>query len=365
MRILDWYILKRFLLTFLMMMLLFIPIGILIDYSEKSVKMIRNNAPTDEIIIYYLHFVVHFANLLFPIFLFLSVIWFTSKLAEKTEIVAMLSSGISYTRFLRPYFFGASFFSVLTLAMNMFIVPYASKGYNEFMGAYIFGSGANANDYLSGSVLFNQISDNEVVYVSQFNLQENKGYDFTLEYFEGVELRSKIMASQIQYISTDSASFYRLQNGFKRIISPNRDDVIEKFTQKDTLLPFKTEDLLPVEYAAEVKNIFELNEFIAREKEKGTPNVAWYELIRNRRWSAMITAFILTFIGVAVSSVKKRGGMGANLAFGVMIGFLYVFFDRVFGILAGTSGISPLMAVVIPNLVFLLLALWLIRESRR
>ena len=317
MKILDWYILKRYFLTFSGLFLMFIPIGILVDFAEKSAKMSRNNAPIEAIIWYYLNFVVHFANILFPIFLFLSVIWFTSKLAERTEIVAMLSSGISYNRFLRPYFYGATILSVFVILMGMFV-----DGDNK------------------------------------------QGSNFTLEYFQGNELKEKISASSIEYIENDSIKTFRLTEYVKRTIGEQDDKIVTQYS-KDTLFNFKTTDLLPIEYAAETKNFFQLNDFIKQERLKGSPNIRIYELVYYRRWGAMFTAFILTFIGVAVSSVKKRGGMGVNLAFGVLIGFTYVFFERVFGILSEKSGISPMLAVIIPNLIFTILAIYLLKSSRR
>ncbi|GIZ14126.1 LptF/LptG family permease [Capnocytophaga catalasegens] len=361
MKILDWYILKRYLATFFVMMLLFIPIGIMVDLAEKFGKMSSRNVPLDEILIYYLNFIVHFSNILFPIFLFLSVIWFTSKLANQTEIVAMLSSGISYNRFLRPYIYGAAFLAGLGFLMSMFIVPYSSKIYNEFYDKYL-SSEENAGS--KGNNLYNQVSDNEIIYVSEFNSKTNIGKNFSLEYFEGITLKQKINAEQIEWIKNDSSQTYRLTNYVKRIIG-EREDILIKEMSKDTLFQFKTDDLLPVEYAAETKNFFELNKFIERERLKGSPNIRLYEMVRYKRWSFMATAFILTFIGVAVSSVKRRGGMGINLAFGVLVGFSYVFFDRIFGILSEKSGLSPLMAVVIPNFIFLILAIILIRQARR
>lgn len=361
MKILDWYILKRYLLTFFVMILLFVPIGIMVDLAEKIDKMRAHNAPLDEIIVFYLNFVVYFTNVLFPIFLFLSVIWFTSKLANNTEIVAMLSSGISYNRFLRPYYYGASILAVIIFAMGMFLVPYSSKIYNEFYYKYQTSS---KNSKSEGNNLYNQVSDNEIIYVSYFNSTEKKGDNFSLEYFDGIHLKKKITADNIQWIENDSLKTYRLSNYVKRTIGEKEDKVESEFS-KDTLFHFKTEDLLPMEYAAETKNFFELNKFIERERLKGSPNIKKYEMVRYKRWGFMFTAFVLTFIGVAVSSVKRRGGMGVNLAFGILIGFTYVFFDRIFGILSEKSGLPPFWAVAIPNLIFLALAIYLIRKARR
>jgi len=357
MKILDWYILKRYLLTFFIMIVLFIPIGIIVDLSEKVDKMIQRKAPMNEILWYYLSFIVYFANILFPILLFLSIIWFTSKLANNTEIIAIQSSGVSYMRFLRPYIVGASIISVIVFFMGMFIVPAASTVYNDFWNKYIRSSKVE-----SVSDLYNQFSDNDYLYVSSFNYQEQKGYNFSVEHFDGIKMKEKINAETIQWI--DSTKTYRLTNYSKRKIGEG-DDILVKRDQLDTIFNFKPDDLMPMEYTAENKNLFELNKFIEREKMKGSPNLNMYLLVKYRRWGAISTAFILTLIGVAVSSVKKRGGMGINLMVGVVVGFSFVFFDRVFGTLAQTSGgLSPLMAVILPNLIFLTLAILLLRKVR-
>ncbi len=361
MKILDWYILKRYLLTFFVMILLFIPIGIMVDLAEKIDKMRIHRPPLDEIIIFYLNFIVYFTNILFPIFLFLAVIWFTSKLANNTEIIAILSSGISYNRFLRPYYYGASILAIIIFVMGMFLVPYSSKIYNEFFYKY---QKRQQNEMSKGTNLYNQVSENEIVYVSSFSTETNKGENFSLEFFDGIHLKQKIMASDILWIENDSVQTYRLTNYVKRIVG-EKDDQIIRENSKDTLFDFKPDDLLPVEYAAETKNFFELNKFIERERMKGSPNIRQYEMVRYKRWSFMFTSFVLTFIGVAVSSVKRRGGMGVNLAFGILIGFSYVFFDRIFGILSEKSGLPPFWAVSIPNIIFLVLAIYLIRKSRR
>ncbi|WP_155284472.1 LptF/LptG family permease [Capnocytophaga felis] len=361
MKILDWYILKRYLTTFFFLMLLFIPIGIMVDLSEKVDKMLNENnkAPLNEILTYYAAFTVYFANILFPIFLFLSIIWFTSKLANNTEIIAILSSGISFTRFLRPYFIGASVISIIVFFMGMFIVPEASKIYNEFYNKYL-----QSRSVTSVTDLYNQFSEDDYLYVSSFNYEEKMGHNFSVEHFEGIHLKQKIMAQSIKWIENDSIKTYRLTDYVKRTIGKN-EDIIERKETLDTLFTFEVDDLMPVEYAAESKNIFELNKFIEREKMKGSPNINLYLLVKYRRWGLMVTAFILTIIGVAVSSVKRRGGMGINLAFGIVIGFVFVFFDRIFGTLAETSGLSPLMAVAIPNVIFLILAIYLLNSTKR
>ena len=185
--IIDKYILKRYLATFAVMLLLFIPIGIVIDVSEKINKMLENKVPFLEIAIYYYHFTVYFANMLFPIFLFLSVIWFTSKLANNTEIIAILSSGISFTRFLRPYIIGASIISVFVLLMGFFIVPASSEGFNNFRYTYLRNDGKQAM-MGDNTDVYRQISDDEFIYVNSFNTESKTAFNFSLEKFKEEKL---------------------------------------------------------------------------------------------------------------------------------------------------------------------------------
>jgi lipopolysaccharide export system permease protein len=180
--IIDKYILKKYLSTFAVMLGLFAPIGIVIDVSEKINKMIENKIPLSEILIYYYHFTIYFTNLLFPIFLFLSVIWFTSKLANDTEIIAILSSGISFTRFLRPFIIGASIVSVIILLMGFFIVPKSSEGFNNFRYTYLKGGGKEAMRGENTDV-FRQISNDEFIYVNSFDVASKTAYNFTYEKF--------------------------------------------------------------------------------------------------------------------------------------------------------------------------------------
>ena len=359
MSIIDKYILKRYLVTFAVMLLLFIPIGIMANLAEQIGKMIDNDAPTNEIIVYYINFTIYIGSLLFPIFLFLSIIFFTSKLASNTEIVAILSSGVSYNRFLRPYIIGATIVAVTMLIMAMFIVPNASKGYNEFKFKYLK---KGKQDRITSNI-FNQLNENDFIYVSSFDPARQNANKFTFERFnDDNTLDFKISANSIRWVEKDS--IYRLIKYKKRKIIGDS-AIIETKNRLDTLFTFKIEDLTPVSYIAETKNLFELNKFIADQRRKGASNINNYVLVKYKRWALPITAFILTIIAVAVSSVKRRGGMGINLAFGIGVAFIYIFFDKVFGTLAEQAGFSPLLAVIIPNIVFGVLAFYLLQNAKR
>ena len=339
------------------MIIMFVPIGILINLAEKIDKMRDREVPILDILKYYLDFTFYFANLLFPIFLFLSIIWFTSKLANNTEVIAILSSGISFMRFLRPFLIGAGIVAILAFVMGMFIVPAASRGYNEFNYQYL-----SNKKVVETNNIYNQIEDNDFIYVSSFDPKNRIGQDFTYEHFEGNVLKWKITSRNIRWVEKDSV--YRLASYFKRKIGEG-DDILESKKTFDTIFNFNIDDLTPVSYVAETKNLFELNEFIKNEQRKGSPNINRYLVVKYKRWALPVSAFILTIIAVAVSSMKRRGGMGVNIALGVLLAFVYIFFDRVFGTLAQQSGLSPMLAVIIPNLSFGILAIYLLNNAKR
>lgn len=358
--IIDRYILKRYLSTFVVMLLLFIPIGIVIDVSEKVNKMLENKVPFGEIALYYLHFTIYFANLLFPIFLFLSVIWFTSKLANNTEVIAILSSGISFSRFLRPYIIGATIVSVFALLMGFFIVPKASEGFNNFRYTYLKGNGKN--EMRESSNVFRQISDDEFIYVSNFNAVSKMAFNFSLEKFKGNQLDFKITANRIKY--NEKEKNYTLYGYTKRKVGV-LNDVLEKVEKKDTVFKFELDDLTPVVYIAETLSLGELNSFIEKERKRGNANINTYLVVLYKKYSIPVSAFILTIIAVSVSAMKRRGGMGMNLAIGIILAFTYVFFDKVFGVMAEKSSIPPIVAVWFPNVVFGILAVYLLRNAKR
>ena len=357
--ILDRYILKKYLGTFGLLLLLFIPIGITVNLAEKIDKILANEVPLKQVLIYYLDFTIYFANLLFPLFLFLSIIWFTSKLANNTEVIAFLSSGVSYYRFLRPYLIGATIVCIGAFLLANFIAPTASKGFNEFSYKYL--NKGRGKDRQQANV-YRQINDNDYIYVSYFNVKEKSGNNFTLEHFDGIHMKEKITASRIVYNEEDST--YSLYNYIRRIIGAREDSIIRK-TKKDTLFTFEMEDLTPVEYIAETLNFSELNKFIRREKAKGSTYINRYEVVRFKRYSLPVSAYILTVIAVAVSSIKRRGGMGVNLAIGIAVGMVFVFFDKIFGTMAEQSTFSPFIATWFPNFVFGILAVYLLNNAKR
>ena len=340
------------------MLFLFIPIGILVDVSEKIDKFKEFDVPLEEIIDYYIDFVWYFGNTLYPLFVFLSVIWFTSKIAINTDVIAILSSGISFNRYLKPFMLGALIVAILAFFSGMFIVPEKNKSYNEFSYKYLK---KNKKSRVT-SKIYKQVDENDFVYVSSYNPTRELAYDFSYEHFEGNDLQFKISARNIRWIEDDS--IYRLTDYFKRSFK-NDKEFIESKKILDTVFSFKINELSSVNYMAETQNFFELNKFIQQEKESGSPLINNHLLVRHKRWSLPLSTFILTLLAVSTSSFKRREGMGVNLAFGIITAFTFVFFDKFFSVMVSKSGLNPFLGAWIPNFIFLLLAIYFLKYAKK
>jgi len=334
---------------------LFIPIGIMVDFAEKIDKFRENEVPGDLIISYYIDFIWYFGSQLYPVFLFLAVIFFTSRLANNTEITAILSSGLSFQRFTKPFFISASIIVSFALFSGMFIVPKSNLNFNEFVSEYV-----KSEEKRNTSRLFKQINENEYIYVSSYDPSRKRGINFTLENFDGNELKHKISATTIRW----DDSIFRLTNYLKRTII-NDQEILNKVTRKDTILDFDIDDLAPLNYVAETLNFFELNELIRYERRAGSPLINSHLLVRHKRYTIPLSCFILTLIAISVSSFKKRGGTGANLAIGVSLGFLFIFLDKIFSVLVIKSNFSPALASWGILIVFLTIALILLKKAIR
>ena len=358
MKILDLYIIKKFLLTFLMMFILFIPIGILVDVSEKVDKFKEHELSFYQILDYYLDFVWYYGYFLFPIFVFLSVIWFTSKLSSNSEITAILSSGISFNRFLRPFIISATIIFLVSAFSGMFIVPEKNKSFNEFQYKYLSKNKKDRN--LSN--LYKQISDDEYIYVSSYNPTRNQAYNFSHELFNDNKLIEKISSRNIRWVEEDS--IFRLTDYFKRSYI-NNNELIESRRIYDTLFNFNMSDLSSLKYQAKALNFFDLNKFIDEERASGSPLLNDHLLERNRRLSIPFSVLILTLLAVSVSSFKRRGGIGLNLAFGIALAFVFIFFDKLFSVLVIKSDFNAAIGAWAPNFVFLLITLQIMKIAKK
>lgn len=345
-------------ITFAAMLLLFIPIGILVDLSEKIDKLNEFDVPLNEIVDYYLNFVWYFGNTLYPIFVFLAVIWFTSKIANDSEIIAILSSGISFNRYLKPFMISSLIIAAFALFSGMFIVPEKNKNYNEFQYKYLKKNKKSRET----SKIYKQVNENDFIYVSSYNPTRQLAYDFSYENFENNSLKYKITARNIRWVEQDS--IYRMTDYFKRSFFDDK-QYIEKKRLKDTIFSFRIDELSTLNYMAETQNFFELNKFINQEIKSGSPLINNHLLVRHKRWSIPFSTFVLTLLAVSVSSFKRREGMGINLAFGIITAFTFVFFDKFFAVMVNKSNLSPILGAWIPNFVFLILALYFLKNAKK
>lgn len=355
MKILDKYILKKYISSVALVLTLLLPIAIAIDVSEKVDRFLRHtDLSVGEIIKdYYFNFIVIFGNTFLPLALFIAVIFLTSKLASNTEIIAIHSAKISFTRFLKPYFIGATIITVFAFLMNHFIVPRSNKIYEEFSRTYLKKKKFN-DDYLTNINL--QLGSNDYIFIKNYRVKTNHGYDFSYEKFEGNKLTYKLFADNIRWKEKDST--FTLVNYRKRIILNDRDS-IESGSKLDTTFTFTPKDLVNVDYLAKEMTSFKLYEFINQSRERGVSNLNTYLVEFHKRTSLPISSYILTFIAVALASKKRRGGMGVNLAIGITLMFVYVFFLKIAEVLGAGSNTNSFIMVWSPNILFGALAIYL------
>ena len=354
----DNYILKKFLLTYILIQLLFVPIAIVVNLADNIDKLLAKQVPLVEIIDHYYNFSIYFSSSLLPLFLFLAITWFTSKLSSNSEIIAMYSSGVSLKRILRPYMIGSLIIAIFSLLTGMFVVPESTKKYNDFSYKYLKGN----RKATENKNIFRKINENEYIYLTQFNQKNNVGTNFTLENFSDEKLNFKISSTSIRYIP--DLKKYRLNNYSKRIITDSI-DIIQNKRTLDTLFSFSVDDLTPLNYVAESLNYNQLVDFINIERNRGSTNIERYMVVKYKKWSIPFSIFILTLIGFSVSAEKRRGGTGVNLAFGICVAMIYVFFDKIFGVLAQQSDLSPIIAVWLPNILFGILAVYLVYNAKK
>ncbi|NQT77682.1 MAG: YjgP/YjgQ family permease [Bacteroidetes bacterium] len=358
MKLLDIYIIKKFLGTFFYAISLLIIIVIIFDISENIDEFLEKDAPLSEIIFsYYLNFVPYFINLFVYLFTFISVIFFTSKLASNTEIVAMLSGGVSYYRFLRPYFISAIILALMSFYLGNFLIPKTNIKRREFKDKYMenLDLDKDRNIHL-------RIGPQTYVYLENFNSSTNVGIKFSLEEFEGNKLTYKLMADRLRWDSTENQ--WSIDNYIIREIGALR-ETIRKGQKLDTTFKLIPSDLYIKKEDFEEMNFWELRERIDEEKLKGSEKVTIYEVEKHKRIAAPFATIILTLIGVTLSSRKVRGGIGMHLGLGILFTFTYILFMQITVVFATFGDLSPFLAAWIPNMVFAVIGLLLLKTAQK
>ncbi len=358
---LDGYILRKFLGTFVYSIALIIVIVIIFDISEKVEDFLKADCTVWQIISeYYLNFVPFFVNLFSPLFTFIAVIFFTSRLAARTEIVAMLSAGISFRRLLRPYLVGATLISITSLILNNYLIPIANKTRLDFEAKYIL------NKYVyTERDIHRQVAPGVFVYMEHYNNDDNIGTRFTLEKFESkkdgsMELTYKLTAKDIIWDSIRSK--WTIRDYVIRRLLPLRDS-LQSGKRLDTTFNLSPKDFGRAQMVMETMTAGELDKYIADEKMKGSDNVQLYEIEKHKRLAFPFATFILTLIGVAMSSRKVRGGIGIHIGLGILLSFTFILFMQVFTSFAASGVMPPSVAVWIPNVLFGIICVFLLRRA--
>ena len=352
---LDVYIVRKFITTFFIALLLIIGIVIIFDISEKIDDFVSKEAPLKEVIFdYYLNYVPYIMNMFSPLFVFITVIFFTSKMAADSEIVAILSCGISFHRMMVPYIFSATLIAILSLCLNLFIIPDANKTRLDFETKYI------KNRYKSvGRNVHYQLAPGEFVYAESFSKWNNTAYKFTLEKIEDNKLVSKISAETAVYDTLNHS--WRLKKYFIREYNDDLTDKIRSGRQLDTVIDLSVKDFYLTEKTVETLDYSDLNDLISTQKLRGDANVKFALIEKNTRFALPFSAFILTIMGVALSSKKRRGGIGWNIGIGIALAFTYILFLRFSQMFVHAGALPPFIALWIPNLVFAIIAAFLYR----
>lgn len=357
MKIIDIYIIKKFLGTFFYAITLLIVIVIVFDVSENLDSFIENEAPFMAIVVdHYINFIPYFINLFIYLFTFISVILFTSKMAEDTEIIAILSSGISFRRFLLPYLVSALILAIISLYLGNFLIPETNKARRIFKNTYMEKLTKDNDRHIHI-----QIEPNTFVYVEKYNTHLGMGHKFALEQIDGQKLVYKIMADRISWDTLINK--WHLKNYYLRTIDSLGNQTIEQGSGMDTTINLKTTDLYKIKERFEEMNLYDLNAFIEREKQKGSIVYKKYEIEKHKRMAGPAAIIILTFIGVALSSRKVRGGIGLHLGVGIALTFSYIMFMQFSTVFSTNGSLSPFIGAWIPNIIYLFIGVYLLQKA--
>ena len=350
----DWYIIKKFLSTFFFTISLILIIVIVFDISEKIDDFLRSGVSVEKIIFqYYLNFIPYFGNLFSPLFIFISVIYFTSKMAGNSEIIAILNSGMSFSRLLRPFIFCAIFLASLSFVLGNFIIPETNKERIDFENKYI-----KRKQKKRIKNIHMQIQKDQYIYMESYNRSKNIGYKFTLENFKKNILKSKLSANYIEYDTINnnwSIKDYTIREYYKK------GENISKGRLLDTVINLNPSDFTKNKSLVETMGMKKLNDFIKEEEIKGTSQITYHKIEKHKRLANPFSTIILTIIAVAIGSRKIRGGAGIQLSVGLLISFGYILFMQISTTFATNSNLLPIISVWIPNIIFIIIAIFLVK----
>lgn len=353
--ILDGYIIRKFLGTYVFSIALILAIVVMFDINEKLDSFLQ--APLKATVFdYFLNFLPYFANQFSPLFVFITVIFFTSKLADKSEIIAMLSSGMSFHRLLRPYMISAAVIAAATFVLGAYIIPPANAKRIDYTNTYVRNRRV---DY--GDNIMMQVAPGRIAYMSRYDNTTKSGYRFSLEEFKDKKLVSRLTASSIKW---DTLYQWTVRDYMIRDFRGDR-EIITKGEKLDTVIPFEPRDFLISRNDQETLTSPQLKAYVERQRERGVANIKAFEIEYEKRYAMCAAAFILTIIGMALSSKKVKGGMGMNIGLGLVLSFSYILFMTVTSSFAVSGLTSPFVAMWIPNVLYAIIAVVLYLKAAR
>ncbi|MBQ8265693.1 MAG: LptF/LptG family permease [Bacteroides sp.] len=356
-RRIDWYIIKKFLGTYFFSIALIISIAVVFDVNEWIDNFINNKAPVKAIIFdYYANFVPYFSNLFSPLFVFISVIFFTSKLAENSEIIAMMSTGLSFKRLLRPYMISAAIIAIMTYGMGAYVIPKGNVTRLNFEDKY---KKKKKQEYVRNVQV--EVDSGVIAYMERYENYNKTAYRFSLDKFVDKKLVSHLTARSATY-DTTTVHKWTLKNYMIREMDGMR-ETITKGERLDSIIPMEPQDFLIMKGQQETMTSSELSDYIARQKRRGFANIKEFEIEYHKRIAMSFASFILTIIGVSLSSRKVKGGMGLYLGVGLALSFSYILFQTVSATFAINGNASPFLAVWVPNIVYAFIAIYLYKKA--
>ena len=358
-KILDWYIIKKFIGTYFYSIALIISISIVFDINENLAKFTQYHAPLRAIVVdYYMNFVPYFANLFSPLFVFIAVIFFTSKLAGNSEIISMLAAGVSFKRLMRPYMISAALISIMTFFLGAYVIPKGTIIRQNFETIY-----KNKKKNTSAENVQLQVGKGVIAYIQHYDNNMKKGYGFCLDKFEDKKLISHMTASEIQYDTiSDSKYHWKARNWRIRQLKGMR-ETITSGSVKDTTIMMEPTDLVFSKGQQETFTSPQLRDYISKQIDRGSGNVVQYEVEFHKRIATSFASFILTTIGLSLSSRKRKGGMGLYLGIGLALSFTYIMLQTVSSTFAINANTPPMLAAWIPNIIFTVVAYFCYRKA--
>ncbi|WP_278565376.1 LptF/LptG family permease [Prevotella melaninogenica] len=357
--ILDWYIIKKFIGTYIYAILLIISIAIVFDFNENLSKFTQYHAPWRAIIFdYYANFVPYYSNLFSPLFVFIAVIFFTSKLAGNSEIISMMAAGMSIRRLMRPYMISCVLIAGLTFYLNSFVIPHGTVIRQNFETLY-----RNSKKNTSAENVQLQVAKNTVAYIQHYDDQYKRGYGFSLVKFKDKKIVSHMTAMEIQYDTVADTKYHWKVSNWKIRTLKGLKEHIQSGASKDTVLLMEPTDLVYSKGQQETFTSPELLNYISKQTSRGSGNVVQYEVEFHKRIAMSFSSFILTIIGLSLSSRKRKGGMGLYLGIGLALSFGYIMLQTVSATFAIQDDTPPMLAAWIPNIIFAIIAYFCYRHA--